>query len=847
VNERTFRLLDYGEILARLARCALSDEAAAQIREERPLCTPGEVETLKGRVAVILALMKGGTEEQRERLPALAGIFPKLAVEEASLELEDAYALGVFVERGERFMSWLRTAPSTGAGPSLGELVSVLPDCSALGTAIFSVIDREGKLRDLPEFRAIKRRIQALQGELETVVARYTGNEETRRMLQSPLPSQRDGRLVLAVKANFRGRIRGIVHEVSATGQTVFVEPGEVVERNNDILIEQRALDAEIRRVLRDLTGTIAARREELARFHRGIVDLELLRATARYALETGGTFALSDAAGPDGGGGSGMATAGEVPAGGLAGTVGPAGPAGDKAAALPRIALREARHPLLGKTAVPIDLVMARGIRTVIVTGPNTGGKTVVLKTLGLLALMNQSGLALPAAEGSCLPVFDGIYADIGDEQSLSQSLSTFSGHMVNIAGIIAGAGRNSLALLDELGSGTDPEEGSAIAMAILDELIEKGTRLVVTTHHGILKNYGYTRPGVENASMEFDPSTLSPTFRILMGVPGESRALDIAGRNGLPAPLVGQARSYLAEERADVSALIRGLRDRHRELESVRDQARAEERRLREERRKADLRELRLRQKEEELKAGALGQLRALLTESRKTLENLVRELREGEITREKTLGVKEFLTGLETAVRDWDHKLEEERADIARAGQTMAGESGEVPAAGHGAPALGPGVEVLAGPQKRRGRILRPDRKGPQGAAWWIVEIGSLKLSMDEKELFPLAPAAAPPVSYSVSVDLAAPAAARPELSLRGMRLEEALEALRRHIDAAVLGGLHEFAVIHGKGEGVLQKGVHDYLRGESAVADYYFSRPELGGFGRTEVILKSAIPE
>jgi DNA mismatch repair protein MutS2 len=341
----------------------------------------------------------------------------------------------------------------------------------------------------------------------------------------------------------------------------------------------------------------------------------------------------------------------------------------------------------------------------------------------------------------------------------------------------------------------------------------------------------------------MEFDRSTLSPTFRIMMGIPGESRALDIAGRNGLPAPIVDRARSYLAEERADVSALIRGLRDRHRELESVREQARTEERRLREERRRADLRELRLRQKEAELKAGTLGQLRTFLAESRKTLENLVRELREGEISREKTLGVKEFRAGLEAAARSWDHNLGEERADIARSRQALDRESEEPGESGGAAgprPALGPGVEVLAGPGKRRGRILRPDRKGPQGASW-IVEVGSLKLSMDEQELLPLAPAPVPP-AYTVSVDLAAPAGARMELSLRGMRLEEALEALRRQIDAAVLAGLHEFAVIHGKGDGILQKGVHEYLRGESAVADYYFSRPELGGFGRTEVILR-----
>ncbi|MDR3247639.1 MAG: endonuclease MutS2, partial [Treponema sp.] len=529
MNERTFRLLEYGEILKSLARCALSDEAAARILEEQPLVDPAAVEKLKSQVSLIVDLMKKGDGESRERIPGIGNILPKLGVEGISLALDEAYALGIFVERGEALKSWLLKSVSLETG-NFGELLAAAPGCSSIAAAVFAVIDREGKIRDLPAFRAIRRRIQRLQGELENTVARYTGNEETRRMLQSGLPSQRDGRLVLAVKANYRGRIRGIVHEVSATGQTVFVEPEEVVERNNDILIEQRALDAEILRVLREMTKGIAAQQEELTQFHRIIVELEILRAKARYAVETKGVFALAPVTGPE-----------------------------------PAISLREARHPLLGAAAVPIDLVSAPEIRTVIVTGPNTGGKTVALKTLGLFALMNQSGLALPAAEGTGFPVFDGIYADIGDEQSLSQSLSTFSGHMINIAGIAAAAGEHSLVLLDELGSGTDPEEGSAIAMAILDHLIEKKAYLIVTTHHGILKNYGYTREGVENASMEFDSRTLSPTFRILMGVPGESRALDIARRNGLSPEIVEKAQSYLAEERADVSALIRGLRDKH------------------------------------------------------------------------------------------------------------------------------------------------------------------------------------------------------------------------------------------------------------------------------------------
>jgi DNA mismatch repair protein MutS2 len=788
---KTLKLLEYGEIQERLARCSMSGEAAERIRQEYPLDGAEELEKLKAAVAAILRLMKGEDGEKREALPSIGSVLPKLAVEGAGLEIDEVYALGIFIERGTELKTWLLKALPPDSGPS------GLPDCSALALEIFRVIDRDGKLRDLPAFRAIKRRIQGLRGELEAAVARYTGGEETRRMLQSPLPSQRDGRLVLAVKSNFRGRIRGIVHEVSATGQTVFVEPEEVVERNNRILIEERALEAEIRRVLRELTARVSADRETLARFHQGVVELEVLRAKARYSLETGGVFAI-----PDSG-----------------------------------ISLLQARHPLLGSAAVPIDLVMNPGLRTVIVTGPNTGGKTVALKTLGLFALMNQSGLALPAAEGTALPVFDGVYADIGDEQSLSQSLSTFSGHMVNIAGIAARAGERSLVLLDELGSGTDPEEGSAIAMAILDHLIERRAYLLVTTHHGILKNYGYSREGVENAGMEFDSRTLSPTFRIIMGLPGESRALDIAGRNGLPPEIVEKARSYLAEERADVSVLIRGLRDKHRELDSGREHIRSEEQRLREERRKADLRELRLRQKDAELKRQTLGQFGTFLAESRKTLENLVRELREGEITREKTLKVKEFLAGLEAAAARGDQDLEEERARLDQDRETLLGTGTGKETPPPDPAALEPGLEVLAGQTKRRGRLLRPDRK-KEGS--WIVEIGSLKLSVDAKELVPLS--LAPSKPYTVSVDLASSGAAKLELSLRGMRLEEALDALRRQIDGAVLAGFHEFAVIHGKGEGVLMKGVHEYLRNENAVADYYFSRPEFGGAGRTEVVLK-----
>jgi DNA mismatch repair protein MutS2 len=390
----------------------------------------------------------------------------------------------------------------------------------------------------------------------------------------------------------------------------------------------------------------------------------------------------------------------------------------------------------------------------------------------------------------------------------------------------------------LDELGSGTDPEEGSAIAMAILDYLAGKGCRTVVTTHHGILKNYGYSRPGVENASVEFDSRTLSPTYRIVMGIPGESRAVDIAARNGLPGEIIRGARSYLAEERSDVSTLITELKRKHRDLDAAAGELRAETQRIREERRRADLRELTLRQRELILREGGLGELRLLLSESRKRLENLVRELKEGEVNREKTLKVKEFLQEMEEAVTAEDAALGAETA-LFREEERCGFQPNDGGTKAAGTAVIQPGSEVLAGEHKRRGTVLRPDKKGR-----WVVEVGSLRMTFDGQDLIPLPPQAkAPPSPLIVQTDLADGTQARLEISLRGMRLDEALEALERQLDAAVLAGLREFSVVHGKGDGILQKGVHEFLKHQSQVADYYFSRPELGGFGRTEVVLRS----
>jgi DNA mismatch repair protein MutS2 len=795
--EKTQKLLEYNKIMEKVASNAISEEAANLLKESKPYFDPAQTQEVKNIVRTIFIHVKTSSDEPRSWLPSIGFLLPKITVQGMILDIDEALAIGLFIVRGEELKKWIlkddnpkdEQEPNAGK-TALNNLLSTpenLSCCYPAAVEIFKIIDKEGKLRDIPVLRDIRRRIGSLEKELKNAISRYYGDEEYKHMLQSAIPSQRDGRTVLAVKANFKGRIRGIVHEVSSSGQTVFVEPLDAVDKNNEILLEKRNLDAEIQKIMRELTEKIMIHTDSIIWFHRTIIELECLRARAHYSTGTNGHFANN----------------------------------------AEYILLRQARHPLI-KKAVPIDIEMKNTTRSLIITGPNTGGKTVTLKTVGLFALMNQSGLALLLDEGSSLPLFDGIYADIGDEQSISQSLSTFSAHISTISAITASVTDNSLVLLAELGSGTDPEEGSAIAMAILDFLLKKQSRMIVTTHHGVLKNYGYTKENFENASVEFDAQTLSPTYRIINGVPGESRALDIALSNGLDTGIINAARNYINEEKSDISALITGLEKKHRELAGIEKQSTIEQKKLKEEKRKADLKELQLRQKEVEIKREAHGKLQALLQESRKTLENLVRELKEGSLDREKTLKVKEFLNELARNVESESVILDEEERTLREELQksTPVTEFKE-------------GMEVYAGPSRQRGVILRRDKKDGNS---WIVETGSLKVSFNKKDIIPALPAPNNrPKSASWAAELESAPSPVLELRLLGMRLNEATNAIRKQIDAASLAGIKTFSVIHGKGSGILQKGIHDFLKNEPAVADYYFSRPEQGGFGRTEVIL------
>jgi DNA mismatch repair protein MutS2 len=802
MNEHSLDLLEFSRIKESVAGYCLSPDGRNSVLESSPSTDADEVSAKKMKVTAVIAALQEGDEGPSLSFPDIHEAVRKASKSGSSLEAEEILALGLWAEAYHEFISFIRRVEKKGI--DLG--ASDAPDLGSAAKIVFRIFNKDGGFRDIPELREARSRIARVNREIASITDSYYRDPEIRSILQSDEPTMRDGRTVLPVKANFKGRVRGIVHEVSATGQTVFIEPEELVQKNNEIVEEEARYRQEIARVLREATEALRAYVESFSTARTIVAELDGLYARARHARS------------------GGLCMARDLDSG---------------------FVVRKAKHPLLGSKAVPIDVDLPEGTRTLIITGPNTGGKTVTLKTIGLLALMNQFGLALPAAPETGFAVFDAVYADIGDEQSIDQSLSTFSGHMRIIGGIVEAATAGSLVLLDELGSGTDPEEGCAVAMGLLDWFIERGCLTVVTTHHGILKNYGYSKPACLNASMDFDASSLSPTYRILMGVPGESRALEIAAKNGLPAVIVSGARKYLAEERADVSELIRGLTEKHRKLEDMENDRLRRLREAKEEQRKADLGRLRVRRMEIELREKGVADLRRLLSEGRKTLENLVKELREGELTSEKTKAVKNFLAELSQQVQSEESRLEalkhEETEEALRASEPVPDR--RISAGTKDRPvSITEGGEVLAGPARKRGIVVRAAKKGA-----WVVEIESLRMTFPESELVPLQSARGTIQKPQVQVELAprgegGRALASFELNLRGYRLAEAIDAVERQIDAASLQGLTLFHIIHGTGEGVLGKGIHEYLRSHPAVADFHFARPEEGGYGKTIVRLK-----
>ncbi|MBP5402595.1 MAG: endonuclease MutS2 [Treponema sp.] len=823
MNTRTLTELDYYRIKETVSGYAVSQEGKEELLTREPLTDFRKIDSLKNLSREWNTCLNSSNQISISSWPMINPLFQILKTTGASLDLDELYALGLFCLSQKKITDAIKANSTTLNLKKLPELVSKMPDLSEASKIIFSILTKDGELKDLPTIRDMKQNIAKIKTEIDSLIHKYTIDSSLSSALESTVPALRANRQVLAVKASQKNIIKGIIHEVSQTGHTVYIEPEDVVKRNNDLIQAEYQINEEIKKILLDATSRLAEYRESFMNNLPQMLLLDTTCAAAKWGKDHSCNYALNcfNPKAPD-----------------------------DKQQFEPPLLLG-ARHPLLGEKAVPIDIRFMTGKNVLIITGPNTGGKTVTLKTFALLCLLNQTGFPVPALEGTRLPVFKDIFCDIGDEQSLDQSLSTFSGHMKNIAQALNEASENSLVLLDELGSGTDPQEGSAIAMATLDLLIERGSFVLVTTHHGVLKNYGYTNPFCVNASVEFNSDTMTPTYRLIMGVPGESHALDIAEKNGLPVKAIEKAKSYINTEQADVSALIKGLNAKHAEADKLIQSFKEKEEHINRRVEKTSNKEQNIKRREHDLKVAENKKELAFLKESRKKLENLVRELKEGEITREKTLAVKDFISDLTSSIDTHTKILEAEERNLNKYDKKQKkSEADKIQ--NNLKPELKPGMEVITGNSKTRGTLVKKDKNG-----MWTVQFGNIKMSVKEDDLTSVQKSSEP-YKPSISIDLAtkddveskfstfAPSLSgipsdHPvfELRLLGMRVEEALKILERQLDLCAMQNFHEFSVIHGKGTGALQQAVTDYLSNYPGVIDFHFAPPEDGGSGKTYV--------
>ena len=808
MNEKTLEQLDYKRIREQASALCVSEEGRSYFVSVTPFTRKEDMCTAQALALCWTQVIQSHKKDVLQSWQPVKHLFSPLRVPGAVLETSQLYALGMFCRSVNNIKKTYTDADM------LGEYAKRLPDLLCAQNLIFNVIDTSGEIKDLPQIKEIRNSIAAIRKDIERVIKDYTVDSRFKDVLQSELPVLRSGRQVLAVKAERKTKIRGIVHEVSQTAHTVYIEPEEAVRKNNELVQEEFRLAQEIRRIIGALCASLVEFVKDFENALPLMLELDSAYACALWGVENKCIFAEDAENRP--------------------------------------LALVQARHPLLGTHAVPIDVEFSQGARVLIVTGPNTGGKTVTLKTIALFLLLHQSGMPVNALQGTRLPFFTSVLADIGDEQNIDKSLSTFGARMKNIGEMLTKADKNTLLLLDELGSGTEAQEGAAVAMAVLDAFIQKGAFVLVSTHHGSLKNYGYTHRECVNASLEFCEHSLQPTYRVLMGIPGESHALDIAQKNGLPQRVVDKARLYMANGSADIAALIRGLNEKHAECETLYAQYVQKEKELYEKEKNFDKKKADLIQKEAELREKSAKEGSVFLAESRKKLENLVRILREGEINREKTLKVKAFIKELEQTIeneKQTAHHLKTESAQKSIRHKNTA-HSDEATELHIGDYVYSTGLNI-------RGVIVAKAKKGE-----YLVQTGSVKIACKQKDLRvqqerahgigsivgiqgqaavrDITPAAARAFSNaSFTHEAADTSRAVFELRLLGMHLEEALKALEKQLDLCVVQGLHEFSVIHGKGNGVLQQGVHECLKNYPANIEFAFAPPEDGGTGKTYV--------
>ncbi len=803
MDERSIRVLEFHKIKERLKTLTATNLGKEVAESLQPVNYPDEVrrrqrETTEGR-AILSAgreVSLGGVRDIRtvvDRAAIGGTLLPQELLDVAST-LGTAMRLARFIVEFDSDFTVLK-----------GYAEKIIPQPHIV-REVERCIDEYGNVVDnaSPELARVRSQIRIVNNRIGEKLDSIIKSQQSVRHLQEPIITLRSGRFVIPVKQESRAAVPGIVHDRSASGLTLFIEPMPIVELNNDLTSLAGKEKEEIEKILSELSSKVNDAKLE-------ILDTVSMLGFIDFALAKGRLSLDMKAVEPDIGN-------------------------------TRHFRIREGRHPLLTGNVVPIDVELGKDFRTLVVTGPNTGGKTVTLKTIGLLALMTLAGLHLPALPGTKVPVFSQIFADIGDEQSIEQSLSTFSSHMTHIVKIIENMDSNSLILLDELGAGTDPIEGAALAVAILKHLHERGASTVVTTHLSELKTFAYEYEGAENASCEFDVETLEPTYRLIMGLPGGSCALAVVSRLGLPEEIVITARNHLGEDRIQVDAIIAEMEQTMRDLEAEREEARRareEQQRLRNER---ELEVKKIRETKFDILKKAKDEADSMLARARDDIVSI-------------TKGLRASAHQQRSVIDDEARKAREALKEVAERALPVDETWSGIDSIGEETDSL-KGLKVLSREEAEVGTQVFVRKLGQIGHVNWVsgegddveVQVGRLKVLLPVDDLFVWeANDSREKPSHEGQVYLSPVTREKArvvsmELHVRGLTVEQAISEVDKYLDDVCLAGLSRVTIIHGKGTGALRQAVREFLRAHPHVDTALPGALSEGGDGVTIVSMR-----
>lgn len=791
MNSKIIKTLEFEKIRQQLAKFAATEIGKQQLLTLEPSTTFEDVqrkqdESDDGRKVLRL---KGGIP-----VPRLANIglpLKRLQIG-GNLNGKEIAQIGRVLSTTKEVMSffdWFREHEI--AFFHLYEIIDGLVDLPDLRKRITSSVSDDGDiLSDASvELRRIRQAIKSGEGAIRTKLDDLIRTKAS--YLSETLVTIRNDRFVLPVKQEYRNAFGGIMHDQSATGQTLFIEPQAVLELNNKLRTLRADEKREEERILYELSALLEPHIQELRYNHEILAILDMINAKARYSESINGTKPYLSKEN--------------------------------------YVAIWAARHPLIDQEdVVANDLLIGEEYQALIITGPNTGGKTIALKTLGLIQLMGQAGLQIPAAEDSQIGIFTEIFADIGDEQSIEQSLSTFSSHMTNIVSFLDKANDQSLLLFDELGSGTDPQEGASLAISILDYIGAKGSYVMATTHYPELKVYAYNRPGTINASMEFNSESLAPTYRLQIGIPGRSNAFDISRRLGIPSQIIDQATGFIQEDSQSLNEMIADLEQKRRKAEQeshrLEKQIQESDRLLEELKRETETLEF---AKQKEIDK-AKKEANSILSNTKEEAELLMQEIREMQMNVSKDAQVKEHeLIGLRKQFDD----LRQE--DTVPSNKVLRREKEKKK--------LKVGDEVITESYGQRGILVEKS-----GQDQWVVQLGIMKMKLPETDLRRIQPEPEKETRRTkrqiATVRSNTASHVSTQLDLRGFRYEEALQELDSYLDASLLAGYPQVTIVHGKGTGAIRKGVTDALKRHPQVKSFDFAPQSSGGNGATIAVFK-----